>query len=87
MTGDSLHLRASAVDLSIPAWRMPTATDVALKLGRGGVGVYRRRNFLHLDSGAVRHWTDGTCNGADPQAQRVARIAAEWRGTLRGERY
>jgi len=71
--GDSLHLRASAVDLSIPAARLALATDAALKLGRGGVGVYRRRSFLHLDSGAVRHWSDGAGSGADPQAQRVER--------------
>lgn len=82
--GDSLHLRASAVDLSIPARRMPAATDAALKLGRGGVGVYRQRSFIHLDSGAVRHWSDGATGSADQQAQRVA---TEWRGTLRVERY
>lgn len=85
--GDSLHLRASAVDLSIPAARLALALDAALKLGRGGVGAYRRRSFLHLDSGAVRYWSDGTVSAADPQAQRVAHIAAEWRGTLRVERY
>ena len=82
--GDSLHLRASAVDLSIPARRMPAATDAALKLGRGGVGVYRQRSFIHLDSGVVRHWSDGATGSADQQAQRVA---TEWRGTLRVERY
>lgn len=85
--GDSLHLRASAVDLSIPAARLALATDAALKLRRGGVGVYRRRSFIHLDSGAVRHWSDGAGSGADLQAQRVARMATEWRGTLRIERY
>lgn len=85
--GDSLHLRASAVDLSIAAARMPAATEAALGLQRGGVGVYRRRSFLHLDSGAVRHWSDGAGGRATAKEQRVARIAAEWRSTMRVERY
>jgi uncharacterized protein YcbK (DUF882 family) len=85
--GDSLHLRASAVDLSIPVGRMAAATEAALKLGRGGVGVYRGRSFIHLDSGAVRHWSDGATGNAEPREQRVARIAAEWRGTLRVEQF
>lgn len=85
--GDSLHLRASAVDLSIPARRLAAATEAALKLGRGGVGVYRARSFIHLDSGAVRRWSDSATGSVDPGEPRAARIAAEWRGTMRVERY
>lgn len=84
--GDSHHLRASAVDLGVPAGRLAAAVEAALQLGRGGVGVYRRRSFIHLDSGVVRSWADGPAN-TQPQDPRVARIAADWRGTLRVERY
>lgn len=57
--GDSQHLRASAVDIGVPAGRLPVVAETALKLKKGGVGVYRQRGFIHLDSGPVRNWTDG----------------------------
>lgn len=52
--GDSFHLSASALDIG--------AADVArlgaeaLRLGRGGVGLYPARGFIHVDSGPVRQW-------------------------------
>lgn len=85
--GDSQHLRASAVDLGVPAGRLTAAAETALRLGRGGVGLYRRRSFIHLDSGVVRHWSDGGGGRTEPMDQRMARIAAEWRSTMRVERY
>jgi len=84
--GDSQHLRASAMDIGVPAGRMPAVADAAMKLRRGGVGVYRQRGFIHLDSGPVRNWSDGgvpdSARALDPREQQLARIAAEWRGTL-----
>lgn len=80
--GDSLHLRASAVDLGIPAGRMPAVAEAALRLGRGGVGVYRQRGFIHLDSGPVRNWSDGAPRRALSAREReIERIAAAWQGT------
>jgi uncharacterized protein YcbK (DUF882 family) len=59
--GDSFHLQASALDIG--------TTDVAalgaeaLKLGRGGVGIYAGRGFIHVDSGPVRQWGEGSAGG------------------------
>ena len=81
--GDSQHLRASAVDIGVPTGSLPAVTEAALKLGRGGVGVYRRRGFVHLDSGLVRSWSDGggvPRRAASPQEDALDRIAAAWRG-------
>jgi uncharacterized protein YcbK (DUF882 family) len=78
--GDSQHLRASAVDIGVPSGRLPAVAEAALKLGRGGVGVYRRRGFVHLDSGPVRHWSDGGAarRAASPRERAIDRIAAAW---------
>jgi uncharacterized protein YcbK (DUF882 family) len=61
--GDSQHMKASAIDLGVPAGRLPAVAEAALKLRAGGVGVYRSRGFIHLDSGPVRNWSDGGGQG------------------------
>jgi uncharacterized protein YcbK (DUF882 family) len=78
--GDSQHLRASAMDIGVPSGRLPAVAEAALKLGRGGVGVYRRRGFVHLDSGPVRHWSDGGAarRTSSPREREIDRIAAAW---------
>ncbi len=75
--GDSQHLRAAALDVHMPAERMAGFTETALRLGRGGVGVYAGRGFVHLDSGPVRRW--GDVPGDVPVA--VARAAGAARRT------
>lgn len=88
--GDSQHLRASAIDFGVPVGRIPAVAEAALKLGRGGVGVYRARGFVHLDSGPVRNWGDAGLGGRAPSArdQTLNRIAEEWRrGTVRIDRF
>lgn len=70
--GDSQHLRAAALDVEVPAGRMPAVAEAALRLAAGGVGVYARRRFIHLDSGPVRHWREDGVERAGP-----------FRGTLR----
>jgi uncharacterized protein YcbK (DUF882 family) len=52
----SLHLHGRAIDVRLPG--MPTARlrELALSMGRGGVGYYAASDFVHLDNGAVRHW-------------------------------
>lgn len=79
--GDSQHLRASAMDIGVPSGRLPAVTEAALKLGRGGVGVYRRRGFVHLDSGPVRSWSDGGgTRRVSARERQLDRIAEAWRG-------
>jgi uncharacterized protein YcbK (DUF882 family) len=33
-----------------------TLRQAAMDLGRGGVGIYPRSNFVHVDTGPVRYW-------------------------------
>lgn len=79
--GDSQHLRAGALDIGVAAGRLPAVAETALKLAKGGVGVYRARGFVHLDSGPVRNWTDGGDGvpvATSPHDQRLSRIAQAW---------
>jgi len=78
--GDSQHLRAMAMDVGVPSGRMPAVAEAARKLARGGVGIYRQRGFVHLDSGPVRSWSDGgTRSGNGFNDDRLTRIAQAWR--------
>jgi uncharacterized protein YcbK (DUF882 family) len=87
--GDSQHLRAAAMDLMMPAAKFATFGEAALKLGRGGVGLYPDQGFIHLDSGPVRHWGGGegraiAVRAAPPAPRksaaqmRVDRMAEAW---------
>ena len=57
MAKDSLHIFGRAVDLrftdDLPLKR---ARKIAIAMQGGGVGYYRKSNFLHLDVGPVRTW-------------------------------
>lgn len=79
--GDSHHLRAGAIDLEVASARIQQVGGLALGLGRGGVGLYPRRGFVHLDSGPVRHWNGDAPGGGMPAPveDRIGRIAAAWR--------
>jgi hypothetical protein len=69
------------VDLGVPRDRLGLVAEMAVRLGGGGVGVYARRSFVHLDSGPVRRWGDG--GEATRREDALARIAEAWG---RGER-
>ena len=53
---NSLHLHGQAIDVRFPDLSTRRLRDAAVSLGRGGVGYYRRSDFVHLDTGAVRSW-------------------------------
>lgn len=53
---NSLHLSGRAMDVRFPDLPTQRVRDAALGMGRGGVGYYPRSNFVHLDTGSVRHW-------------------------------
>jgi uncharacterized protein YcbK (DUF882 family) len=80
--GDSQHLQAAALDIGVAAAKMGAVVDMALQLRRGGVGVYRSRGFVHVDSGPLRSWNeDGPAAAATPFTPRgldMARGAADW---------
>ena len=52
----SLHMQGKAIDLRLPGHELGKLRQAALSLQAGGVGYYPRSNFLHLDTGRVRHW-------------------------------
>ncbi|WP_456322990.1 DUF882 domain-containing protein [Hydrogenimonas sp.] len=52
----SLHMDGKASDIRLPGVELAHLRNTALHLRRGGVGFYPKSNFVHLDTGRVRHW-------------------------------
>lgn len=53
---NSLHMSGQAIDLKLPGTRLSTLKKTAVDLKSGGVGFYPRSDFVHIDTGRVRHW-------------------------------
>ncbi|PWC52444.1 DUF882 domain-containing protein [Azospirillum sp. TSO22-1] len=53
----SLHLQGRAVDVRLPGCAAHALHRAALELGEGGIGYYPESGYVHLDTGAPRHWT------------------------------
>ena len=45
-----------AIDVRLADVKSSVLRDAALELSRGGVGYYRRSDFVHVDTGRVRTW-------------------------------
>jgi uncharacterized protein YcbK (DUF882 family) len=52
----SMHLDGRAIDIRMPGVDLRKLRDEALDLKLGGVGYYKKSNFVHLDSGRFRTW-------------------------------
>jgi uncharacterized protein YcbK (DUF882 family) len=52
----SLHMDGRAIDIRLTGYRTDRLRDLALSLQAGGVGFYRKSDFVHLDTGRVRTW-------------------------------
>ncbi len=52
----SLHMSGQAVDIKLPGTNLKSLRQAAIKLNSGGVGYYPSSNFVHVDTGRVRHW-------------------------------
>lgn len=52
----SYHIKGMAVDLRMKDVSVERIRSVGERLNSGGVGIYTRSNFVHLDSGPVRQW-------------------------------
>jgi uncharacterized protein YcbK (DUF882 family) len=52
----SLHTSGQAIDIRLKGASCAAVRDIALGFARGGVGYYRSSDFVHLDTGRVRHW-------------------------------
>ena len=52
----SQHLLGKAIDVRLRNINSRDLRDAALKIKRGGVGYYKKSDFVHMDTGRVRHW-------------------------------
>lgn len=52
----SLHMQGKAIDIRLPGHKLSDLRKVALNLQAGGVGFYPESDFIHVDTGSVRHW-------------------------------
>lgn len=53
---NSLHIEGRAVDFYLPGVPVKTLRSAAVDLDAGGVGIYSRSGFVHIDTGAIRRW-------------------------------
>lgn len=53
---NSYHMYGQAIDIRMPGYRSSKLRDIARSLKAGGVGLYSRSNFVHIDTGKVRSW-------------------------------
>lgn len=53
---NSLHLRGQAVDIRVPGLKLQDLYRAAVSLRGGGVGIYTKSDFVHVDIGRVRTW-------------------------------
>jgi len=52
----SYHTKGQAMDFHIEGISLSNVRKAALSLRSGGVGYYPRSNFVHIDTGPLRHW-------------------------------
>jgi uncharacterized protein YcbK (DUF882 family) len=52
----SLHMEGRAIDVRIAGLDCAGLADKALSMRCGGVGYYRKSDFVHLDTGRFRTW-------------------------------
>ncbi len=53
---NSLHLVGKAIDIRVPGVGLRVLYRKAVGLRGGGVGIYPRSDFVHVDVGRVRTW-------------------------------
>ncbi len=52
----SLHMQGKAIDIRLPGVKTSSLRNMAMAMQLGGVGYYRRSDFIHIDTGRVRYW-------------------------------
>lgn len=53
---DSYHMKAMAADVRLKSRSTPNVYKAAMACEGGGVGLYNRSNFVHMDCGPIRTW-------------------------------
>ncbi len=54
---NSFHIKGQAADIRLNGVRTKYLCTQAMNLKAGGVGYYPKSNFVHVDTGKVRHWS------------------------------
>ena len=52
----SMHMKGRALDFRLPGTDTAVLRDTARGMKRGGVGYYRKSDFIQVDTGRVRNW-------------------------------
>ncbi len=52
----SLHTQGKAIDIRLRGVKTKKLQQLAKSLKIGGVGYYKRSDFIHIDTGRVRYW-------------------------------
>ena len=52
----SRHMQGQALDFRLPGTDTAVLRDTARKMKRGGVGYYKKSDFIQIDMGRVRNW-------------------------------
>lgn len=52
----SLHMQGKALDFRLPGTDTAVLRDTARRMKRGGVGYYKKSDFIQIDTGRVRYW-------------------------------
>jgi len=53
---NSYHTKGQAIDIRMPGVPLEKLHQLALSMKAGGVGYYPGSQFVHIDTGPVRHW-------------------------------
>ena len=56
VAGGSMHMKGKALDFRLPGTDTAVLRDTARAMKRGGVGYYRKSDFIQIDTGRVRNW-------------------------------
>ena len=74
---NSLHTIGMAADVRVPGLASEAVWRAAVDMRRGGAGLYRASDFVHLDVGPVRSWVFGERTRAHRTASREAPLPPE----------
>lgn len=53
---NSLHMAGRAIDVRLPGCQLADLRAAAVSFRGGGVGYYRKSNFIHVDVGRIQTW-------------------------------